>query len=231
MIEIYGRTYSGRTHLALTHRAPIAFLHCAERISGTVEAFISTKDVRVYDFGSRIEGRTCKEISISADASLNRFTDAWDDALTWARTIVLDTHTDLWELFRLKYFGGEKPESLTGTRRDTMWADINGEWRLHFTKAKTAGVDLVLIGRAKDEYKNDKVTGGILSRGQKDIPYNCDIRLETSFAQAEDASNNSFVARLVKAGINYRMTGVPLTNTTLPQVLSLVYGNSEDDWQ
>ena len=43
MIEIYGRTYSGRTHLALTHRAPIAFLHCAERISGTIEQFISAK--------------------------------------------------------------------------------------------------------------------------------------------------------------------------------------------
>jgi hypothetical protein len=232
MIEIYGRTYSGRTYLALTHRPPIAFMHCHERIAGTIEQFIRDKDVRVYNFGAAISGRTREEISASASASVAAFTDAWLDALTWARTIVLDTHTDLWELLRLKYFGGEKPETFKGMeRREALWADINGEWRMLFTAVKTAGVDLILIGKSKDEYKNDKLTGGIKSAGQKDISSNCDIRLETSFVQADDTSNNSFVARLVKAGINYRMTGVPLTNTTLPQVLSLVYGNDEDDWQ
>lgn len=234
MIEIYGRTYSGRTHLALTHRPtqPTAFLHCSERIHGTIEQFISTRDIRVYDFGAAISGRTREEIKASADTSLSKFTDAWLDAVTWARTIILDTHTDTWELFRLAYFGGEKPETFKGMeRREALWADINGAWRMLFTTAKTAGVDLVLTAKAKDEWKNDKPTGRIKSAGQKDIAYNCDIRLETSFVQAEDASNNSFVARLAKAGINYRMTGVPLTNTTLPQVLSLIYGNSEDDWQ
>ncbi len=231
IIEIFGDTYTGKSHLALTGRKPMSYLHFGERLKGTIEPFIEKYDVRVCNFGKSVTGRSLEEIKRSAVESIDVLSDAWDESLEWSRTIVLDTHSQSWGMFKLKYFGAEKPEIFQGMeRREKLWAEINGEWRMLFVKAKAANVDLILIGNSKDLWKKNKVVG-TTSEAQKSIHGWCDIRLEMDFLQAEDPSNNSFKTTIVKPGINYRMAGVALTNTTLPQVLSLIYGNDEDDWQ
>lgn len=231
VVGIYGEGYTGKTQLASTLREPIAFFHHSSEPSSTLESLIKTRDIRVHVFGLGVKGRTREDRSESASLAVEPFVDDWIECLSWAKTIVLDTETGLWELLRLKYFGGESPQKFKGMdSKEAVWADINGEWRMLFIQAKSHNIDVVVISKHADKYKNNKVVG-IKSRGQKDIPGWCDIILHTSFVQADDVSNNSFCARLMKAGPNYRMTGVPLTNTTLPQVLSLIYGNSEDDWQ
>ena len=231
-IEIYGPSYTGRTHLALTHRAPIALLHYNERLSGTItcDAF-KDKDIRTCNFALPIQGTGAQSISDSAMASLDLFEANYDDALTWARTIIVDTHTELWEVMRFAYFGAEKPEIVKGKghegRRDVMWADINGRWRLMRTKWKsTSNIDLIFIGRSTEGYLNDKPTGKQASKGNKNIAYDADIRIETS----KDLSGD-FKSTYIKPGINYALQGLTLPNVNMPMILSAIYSNTPADWE
>lgn len=231
-IEIYGPSYTGRTHLALTHRAPIALLHCHERLCGTVNSpLFSRKDIRTFDFASPIKGADDESLADSAMVCIDQFEAAYDDALTWARTVIIDTHTELWEIMRFAYFGAEKPTIVKGMgkegRMDVVWAGINGRWRRLRTKWKSStDTDLILIGRSGDLWVNNKATDKQVSKGQKSIPYDADIRIETSKALGGD-----FSFTYIKPGINYALQGITLPNTNMPLLLSGIYGNTPADWE
>jgi hypothetical protein len=225
MIEIFGGTFTGKSHLAFSlDRHPSALFHYSERLRGVIENF-SDKDIRAHDFGRGLTGKTREEISDSAARCMDELTNRWDSACSWARTFYVDNHPGLWELARFKWFGGEKPETFKGMeRREVLWASINGEWRRLFRTARAAGIDIVLIGGVKDEWRNDKPTGKVLSTGQKDIKGWCDVQLHTELI--EEGDTKMFRTTVVKPGFNYRLKGAQFNNLTLPQILQVLYGDS-----
>lgn len=225
-IHIYGPSGTGRTYLSMTHRAPIALLHCGETITGTVDEFMATKDVREYNFSAGdIKARSRDELAAVAERTVAKFTDAYIDALTWANTIVIDTESELWEEYRFKYFGGEKPETLTGTRREALWGDINAEWRMIHKRWKEAkGPDLVMISMSSEGYLNNKPTGRQTPKGNKTVHYNSDIQIETSH-------DGEYFGTVTKAGINDQVRDLKLPRPTLPLILASIYSNSPSDWE
>ncbi len=184
LMNIYGDTGTGRTTLALTAPGPIAFIYSSlEKVEGILQRF-ADKDVRKIDFGGYGREGSQKEIAEAADEHWRLLKAAWGDAFGWARTIVLDTHTEAWELIRLARFGGLKP---SGGRVDANYGPVNAEWRGLFRQQRTqSDVNVIVIGQTKDEYtsapkgKMGQRTGLTIQAGQKEIPFMADAIVRTS---------------------------------------------------
>jgi hypothetical protein len=224
-MEIYGDTGTGRTTLALTAPGPIGLIHAAEKIEGIVQPVAREKEVRMYNFGGVFRGSP-DTISEKAHGILTGAQNAWYDAIDdWAKSVILDTHTELWELIRLARFGTLTPRGTIAH----MYGPVNAEWRSmfkHFREQDHANV--VLIGQTKDEYKNDKQTGKTVRAGQKEIPFMADVIVRTS-----RSPDGGFLATVEKGWWNADMEGLELEdeNITFSMIMSLVTETEESEWE
>lgn len=185
MMEISGDSGTGRTTLALSAPGPIALIHTAEKIKGIIEPFAKIKKIKTHHFGGTFRGSN-QIIAQQAMDVWKRMEEAWYDAFNWARTIVLDTHTEAWELVRVAHFGDLKP---SGGRVDANYGPVNARWRSLFKHYReSSGVNVILIGQTKDEYKTNKKgissgvserTGKTIRAGQKEILYFVDCAVRT----------------------------------------------------
>jgi hypothetical protein len=228
IIEVFGPTFTGRTYLALKDTLrPAAFFHCTERLRGTIDEFLTGDgNLRVHDFGRWLaSGKERDDIAEAATEALEDFEDHWYDALRWSKLMIVDTHTDLWELHRYAGFGGVSPEKYKGMERlDTLWGEVNAKWNMLFTTALGAGCDIVLVGKTKEQYRANKATGKLVPSGQKHLPNRVDVSLQTDMITTE-AGEKAFTATVVKPGIDYRLVGTTFTNLTLDTIIATLYGS------
>lgn len=237
-MEVYGDTGTGRTWLALTAPGPIAYLNAAEKWEGVLQAAARIKKIRYVDFAqqaNRGPGKKRNRAAIAKDASVNwyRLRDAWYDSFSWARTIVVDTHTDAWELLRITRFGGLTPE--TG-RVDANYGPVNAEWLSMWKYFKSQNeTNVIMIGQTKPEYtgggkgKMGQATGLTVAAGQRNIPIMCDVRVRTNKDILNPAAG--FSAEIIKGWYNAQSEGEELWNEdcTFSAVMGLVTGN-ETAW-
>lgn len=233
-VEVYGDTGTGRTSWALSAPGPIALLHAAEKLEGVVQRYSVDKDIRMFNFGGVFKG-TNDEVSKQSMVLWKKLEDAWYDAFTWARTIVLDTHTEAWELIRLAYFGDLKP---SGGRVDANYGPVNARWRSLFKHFKTQDrTNIVVIGQTKDEYKTEgksnngmgQRTGRTIVAGQKEVGFLADVRIRTSF----DMSSGTFQSEVQKPWWNGVCIGLELQDdmSTFPQAMSMITETDEEKWR
>lgn len=186
LMEVYGDSGTGRTTFALSAPGPIALIHASEKITGIVEPWVQQgKRIRLLDYGDSYAG-TDDEIAAKADRKWTMVRDGFYDAFGWARTIVLDTHSELWELLRLARFGNLKP---SGGRVDANWGPVNNEWRSLFKAIRAQErTNVIVIGQTKDEYKKSAGgrstgmgdrTGNTIRAGQKEVLFLCDVSVRT----------------------------------------------------
>ncbi len=228
-LEVYGDTGTGRTSFALSSPAPIALIHASEKIEGIIQPFARDKEIRLCDFGQAIFNRNSKDIEIQAGKVWSILREAWYDAFTWARTIILDTHTEAWELLRLAAFGALKPVK---GRVDANYGPVNAEWRSlfkHFRHQDKANV--IVIGQTKEEYKGTtgmgQRTGRTIRSGQKEIPYIADAIVRTSH------NNGEFASTIEKGWWNAHSEGIELSDdmNTFSQILALMTETDMDQWE
>lgn len=232
MMEIHGDTGTGRTTLALTAPGPIALIHTAEKIDGIVQPFAKKKKIRMHYFKTAFQGSN-KEIAQQAMDSWLRMEALWYDAFTWARTIVLDTHTEAWELVRLAHFGDVKP---SGGRVDSNYGPVNAKWRSLFKYYREhTGTNLILIGQTKDEYKTNKKgissgiserTGNTILAGQKEVPYFVDCVVRTG---KEDGDIYSTVE---KGWMNFEIEGDRFmgNDSNFPSIMGAITETPKKEW-
>lgn len=155
VVEVYGDTGTGRSTFALSSPGPIAYLFAAEKTEGVVQRtqlrlMQQGHKLRLHNFGAVFTGTDGDEIKIQASPVWDKLLKAYYDALGWARTIVLDTHTDAWELIRVASFGGIKPD---GGRIDANYGPVNAVWRSMFKAARLQDrANFITIGQTKDEW-------------------------------------------------------------------------------
>lgn len=213
LVEVYGDTGTGRTTWALSAPGPIAFLHASEKIEGIIQPHATKIGPNgdgtggVFDFGGVFIGSD-QEVARQAGRVWAELTEAWYDALTWARTLVLDTHTEAWELIRLARFGGLKP---SGGRVDANYGPVNAEFRSLFKAAKQQdGCNVIVIGQTKDEYKGSggmgQRTGKTIRAGMKEIPFYADVIVRTE----SELLSQSFTSTIEKPWWNSAMMGLEL---------------------
>lgn len=233
-MDVWGDTDTGRTSLALTAPGPIALIHANEKIDGVVaETKARGVDIRTFNFGGVIEGDNPDEIAASAMPLWRRFCAAYVGAYEWARTIVVDTHPEAWELERIAYFGGYKPE---GGRTDSNYGPLNFEWKGLFARRFRAQdrTNLILIGQSTDEYtkttgsKMGERTGKSIWSGQKHTKFMVDVRVRMSRDK-----DGGFVATIEKGWNNAASEGVEFVNrrAQFAKIMATVTKTEEGEWK
>lgn len=233
-VEVYGDTGSGRTTFALSAPGPIALIHAAEKIEGIVQPFARLGKIGgVANFGRVLRGDD-SEVQRQAMEAWRGLEEAWFDAFNWARTIVLDTHTEAWELIRLAYFGDLKPSR---GRVDANYGPVNARWRGMFKKFRHQDTcNVILIGQTKEEYKEKKGggsdgmgqrTGNTIRAGQKEIPFMADVTVRT-----KRGPDGEFLSEIQKGWWNAQAEGLELEGemSNFPQVMAMVTETEPEEW-
>jgi hypothetical protein len=182
-MDIYGDTGTGRTSLALTAPGPIGLAHTAEKIDGIVQKYTKKKKViRTINFGGAYTG-TPQEIGAKAAPVWNKMYALWTQAMgDWAKSLVMDTAYEGWEMIRLARFGTVKPQG----RVDNMYGPVNAEWRSLFKPFRMQETtNVITIHTVKEEYveKPSKTrgvtesvrTGRLVHAGMKEMRYMADV--------------------------------------------------------
>jgi len=223
-IGIHGKEFSGKTFHALTApRDPVAYFHNNERLYGTLDhPRFASRDIRRFDYGEGIRGKNPEEVQDIARERVRELQEVAYEASSWANTIILDTDTDAWLVYRFAYFAGEKP-SKSG-RRDAIWAEINGAWRMLFNTMLSKGADLIVVSADKPVYVDHKETDQIVAKCSSIIPRLCDVRLETRVDNS--AAGASFVAKVIKPGLDVRRIGEEFYDSDLPTIMESLYGRN-----
>lgn len=237
--EVYGDTGTGRTSWALSAPGPIALIHCAEKIEGIVQPFARNKKIRVHNFGAVIAGSNPQAIADQADVVWRALTAKWYDAFSWAKTIVLDTHTDTWELIRLARFGGLKP---AGGRVDANYGPVNAEYDSLFKAFKAQDrCNVIVIGKTKEEYVKSKKggsdgmgerTGRTIVAGQKDMQFRADVRVRTECNIMAATPDEMFTSRIEKSWWNAEVLGmeVPGPMSNFADTMGLITQTDPAEW-
>lgn len=185
-LTIYGDSDTGRSTLALTAPGPIAYLHGHEKVDEILERKRRDTLVRAHKFGGNLRG-TPEETQKRAQEEVKRFESALSDAYTWARTIIIDTESRLWELYQLARLGSmvrAERDGKDNKKGQLIYQEINAAWgsmiqeykdRLESPKQHDPVTrapiytNLILICKTKDEYKKDAQTGRTESTGKSVI--------------------------------------------------------------
>lgn len=232
MVLIYGDTGTGRTRLALTMPGPIGLAHTAEKIDGLIQQFAKEKEIKLINFGGTFSGSE-QDIADKAGAIWNRMSGGWFSAIdSWARTAVMDTATEGWEILRLARFGELNPRG----RVDNLYGPVNAEWRSifkHFRSQERCSV--IAIGQTKDEYKetmkdgkkSSNPTGRTILAGQKEMRFMSDVVLRTSRSK-----DGGFIVTVEKAWFQAQYEGLEFENEDcrLPYILSIITETDESEW-
>ena len=226
-MSIFGGTGSGRTSLALTAPGPIALIHAAEKLEGVVQPAAQEKEVRLHNFGGSFGGGP-NEIAKAASKNIGEMKEAWTDAFSWARTIIVDTHTEAWELLRLARFGTLTPRGHIAS----MYAPVNAEWSSLLKQFRgQSSTNVILIGQTRERYKNDKATGIMEQAGQKSVPYYSDVIIETS-RNIMKKKEADFVATIKKGWWNAHTEGLEIEDEDISfsYLMSLISETEEEEW-
>ncbi len=242
MVEIFGETDTGRTTLALTAPGPIAYIHAHEKVEGVLQIQRKLgKEIKVKKFGGMLRG-SVDEMQKQATEQMNILEAAYYDAYGWARSVLLDTHTEAWQIYQIAHLGTLTREGRSERdqkKGQLVYAEINAKW-LSLLKAFRVHAEaenrtnLILIGQVKDEYKKidgkNQTTGKKLSAGQKGTPLACDVRLQTRLRKS--AGEYTFSAEIIKPWWNGAMRGESLEGDlmSLPLILSLITETSQEEW-
>lgn len=241
LMEVFGDEDSGKSHFSLTAPGPIAYVHFMEKVGGLLpDAVANGKVVRQCKIGDVLRGDS-KQVIELAEAAARRMELAISDAYGWARSIVVDTHTEAWQVVQLAKLGGLTPDTkdedqvrkgqLVYAELNARWASIIKEFRLNADRDNRT--NLIFIGRTKAEYKKvagsnrAENTGRTVSAGHKEMPFDMDVRLRTSYR------NGEYVATCVKPWSNDAMRGFEFTGEMLnfATVMAMITGTDEEEWR
>lgn len=233
-MRIVGDTGTGRTKLALTAPGPVAFAHAGEKIEGVLQAAAKQQKIRVMNFGGSFAG-TPQDIANQAGPTWNKLVAGAYDAIdNWARTFIIDTDTEAWELLRLARFGEMNPKG----RTDFLYGPVNAEWRSLFKRYRgQERCSVIAIGQTKEEYvekfmqgkKESARTGRTIQAGQKEMGFMADVVIRTS----RDIENGDFIATITKGWFNAMTEGVEFRNEEIrfSNIMAMITETEESEWQ
>lgn len=243
LMEVYGDQDTGKSYFATTAPDPICYIHFYEKVDGLLEmAAARGKVVRQCKIGDILRGES-KQVIELAEVAATRLERAITGAYEWARSIVVDTHPEAWQVIQLAKLGGLTPETkdedlvrkgqLIYAELNARWASLMKEFRLNADRYNRT--NLILIGQTTAEYKKvagsnrAENTGRKVSAGQKLMPYLMDVRLHTYF------NNGVYSAVCEKPWFNDAARGAEFSSESMDldfaSVMARITKTSEKEWQ
>jgi AAA domain len=213
---------AGKTRFTLTAPGPIAFINFDYGLEGVIEPFQVQKAIYVATVKLDFNGTGGKEKVIeAAEKELAKVETNYQTALKQARTIVIDTGSELWELLRLAAFG--KLEKVM----PHQYTEVNQQMTRLIKLAYDSDANLLLTHRLKEQWINDKKTGLYEFSGMKDVPYlvQAHARMWTD--------EQGYHLKVGKCRQNATVIGLELVNEMIsfPTLAQFVFPDSEEkDW-
>lgn len=248
-VEIFGPVDSGKSTLALSAPPPIAYIHTFEKLefNERLEQLIAANLLRPCGVGGVLRGST-EKVKAAAEVQAARIEGAVADAYSWARSIVLDIHGAMWQIYQLAKLG-----SLTREGRDAadqkkgqlMYAELNARWLSLFkqfrVKAReTNRTNLIMVGQVTEEYAGSERTGRWISHGMKQNAGEFDVRLRTKVTTKQVVTGpgqfrpeTTYSATIEKPWANGDLRGAEIDGPMLelPFLLSMITKTELEEWQ
>lgn len=238
----------GKTRFLLTAPGPIGYMDWDQRSEGTIEQFLkSGKPIawRTKDDGtpwpyqipkdtgaSDAEG---SQVKTAALAEWKRFEDDFENLIGTARTIGVDTASELWECLRLGGFGklNKIPPHL--------YDEVNAAYRRLIRLVRQQSfTSLILVHKLKNEYKNDDSGKGFATGrkkrsgfGETGFLVDCNIKLYRLPPTECDKDDLGFRLEVIDCGANAELRGLVLANEMIsfPQLAVMIYPDTTHaDW-
>lgn len=224
--SIWGHDGFGKTHFAFSAPGPIALFNFDIGHEGVVHKFTSQKEIREIQITVPRDSDNCKK---EADDLWIKFNTTYDIALSNARTIIVDTATELWALLRLARFG-----KLTQVM-PYQYTPVNAEFSSIIKRAFDAvGTNVIFLHRARAIYINDKNTGKYEQSGFSGMFY--DVQLRGQMQRWDPDAEHStvqFGITIEKSRHNPALIGQTFTGSmaTFPMIAQMaIAGTKAEDW-
>lgn len=188
ILSLDGLEKQGKNHFAFTAPGPIAVISLDIGLDSVVQKFQDKKEIWVADYRAPVglTGNKKKPTAEEMQELANLCSETWAmicreylEVLDGgARTVIVDTGSELWELLRMARFG-----KLTQVMPH-HYGPVNAEYREFIRTAYDRTIDkgypvdvnLILLHKLKDEYKNDSS-----GKGQKTGEYKRSGMSDTGF--------------------------------------------------
>ena len=204
LLSVDGLTGVGKTHFALTAPDPIVVFDLDVRTEGVIHKFA---DKKIVVAKYRLPILDDQPIDIAATQQLwANFKKVFKKALvSGARTIIIDTGTEAWELIRLARFG-----KLTQVQ-PYHYGPVNAEFRglLRTALECEADVNVILVHKKKSKYVNDKRTDDFERAGFSDMDFMVQVAVDIEYGEMEDGEIGS-ICTITKCGLDVSMLGFTL---------------------
>lgn len=176
LITISGHAKDGKTHAALTAPGPIFVSNFDEGLSGVAEKFVQagvSVQQSTYKVPLPTDG-TVDQVKILAQTAKNQFLADVDYVLKLPgpATLVIDTHTEQWQMDRLAQFGSLQAMPY-------QYGPVNAEFRAFIAKIRASGKNCIFLRRLKKSYVNDNWNGLYEPAGYNDLDFEVDMNIST----------------------------------------------------
>lgn len=233
-----GEAGAGKTHFWLTAPEPIAyFLLDPGGLKGLQSnPLFKGKDVRVLDCSGDLDfGRVARDKRVERGLEImNRFDEGWDEAIGFAKTIVVDKEDKLWELRRYAHDEVDSPDPKS-------FAELNLEHAALIVQAEAAGINLGLIRGMKEVWgktgisqRTGKATMGFTGeskpRGQKEVVENVQINLHHRWDE-EDRAFKVKILDKCRLGEAVALLGEEFANLDFNTLAAMLYPDADpSEW-
>ncbi len=143
----FGEVGSGKTSWWLGAPGPIVVQTLDQGLEGVVEPFTVDKDIYIAEYDLGQSGADFSH-ALAVDAR-DKFIEDFRHALTFARTIIWDRESDMWDLFFFAEFGTDDAFAAAPPKD---WDRLKGKIRSLIAMAKATDVNFGIIQGMKNEW-------------------------------------------------------------------------------
>lgn len=147
--SVSGLEKNGKTSFALSAPGPIIFFNLDYGLEGVLCKYTDHKDIYVKEYRYKRNDTPDKYNALWAGFA----NDYYAALKSKARTIIIDTATEAWELLRLARFG-----KLTQVQ-PYHYGPVNAEYTAVIREGYSYDKNIILLHKLKKKYVNDKFTG------------------------------------------------------------------------
>ncbi len=228
----FGAEKVGKDHFGLTMPGPIAIQSFDIGLEGVVEKFLRAplgpKQIMKceYQFDKNNASQD------DAIALKERFVEDFEAALKVARSIIWDTESEVWEVFRFAVLGG-------ASAAPNQYVELNAEYRDLIQKAYDADVNLQLIQKIKEKWvtvvvadkngnhkEKGRPSGQFEASGFKEAHYIVQANIEHKWDK-----ERGFIINVINCRQNMAVAGEEFENSDFPTLAQMIFPETEaEEW-
>lgn len=219
--SVSGREKNGKTSFALSAPGPIILFNLDYGLEGVIGKYAGDKDIYVKEYRFRRNDTPDKYNTLWA----NFTTDYYNALKSKARTIILDTATEVWELLRLARFGK------LAQVQPYHYGPVNAEYMSLIREGYSYDKNVILLHKLKKQYVNDKFSGDYERAGFT----NTGFLVQTNLEVYREGLDGGFCVRVIDCRQNSMLGGMelPLSDefTGFGFLAQMIFpDSSEGDW-